>query len=167
MESNSFHLTDQDLLQALDGELSPELSGQVREHLNACWSCRGRMQSLEQAITGFVRAQRAELDPRLPPSAGPRALLKARLAESALVAPESQWTWRRGPAIAAAALLVIAIGALAIGQVAVGRSTIGELLLRHGRVKRAEVDAVIVHELIVGRLTVREFVRGSSAADRR
>src|SRR5215472_3673926 len=109
------HLTDQDLLQAADGELPPDRAARVETHLYQCWSCRARKQEMERAIAEFVRFHRDHLDPRLPPPVGSRALLKARLAESAaaLQPAESRWlspsVWRP----AAAALLVMAIAAAA------------------------------------------------------
>jgi hypothetical protein len=108
------HLSDQVLLLAADGELPPAQAAQVATHLSACWSCRTRKQEIEEAIIDFVRLHRGNLDPLLPPPAGPRALLKARLAESAAV-PRPWWTrwsqhfaWRGAWRPAAAALLFAA-----------------------------------------------------------
>ena len=64
-----------------DGELSTRRAAQVHAHLAACWSCRARMAELEATISAFARAYRRTFDPRVPPVAGPRALLSARLAE--------------------------------------------------------------------------------------
>jgi len=81
-------------------------------------------------------------------------------------------TYRAGAlAIAAAATGVLAIGALAlgalaIGRLSVGRSAIGDLLLRRGRARRVEMQVLVIEELIVGRLTVREFLRGPSGDGR-
>ena len=77
------HLLDEDLLLFADGECSTRRAGRVRKHLAACWDCRARMAELEGTISEFVRAYHQSLDPQLPPVAGPRALLKARLAELA------------------------------------------------------------------------------------
>ena len=65
---------------AADGELSARRGAIVRQHLASCWSCRARMQEIETAITDFVRLRDHELSSELPPAAGPRALLRARLA---------------------------------------------------------------------------------------
>jgi hypothetical protein len=75
------HASDEDLLLAADGELPRRRAAQVRDHLAACWHCRARMTQVEETIAEFVRAQRHSLDSRLPPIAGPRALLRAQLAE--------------------------------------------------------------------------------------
>jgi Putative zinc-finger len=73
------HLNDEDLLLAIDGELSSAREEQVEEHLAACWDCRTRKQSLEKTIGNFVEARHAEFDAQVRPSAGLRALLKANL----------------------------------------------------------------------------------------
>lgn len=81
--SREFHLSDQELVMAVDGELSARDSRRVESHLEACWSCRARRQELESAISEFVRFERESVDGHIPSSDGPRALLKARLAELA------------------------------------------------------------------------------------
>jgi hypothetical protein len=88
---SEFHVSDQTLLLAADGELRPAEAAQVAAHLRGCWACRARKQEIERAIGDFVRLHRGDLDPLLPPPAGPRALLKARLAEMALL-PQPWWT---------------------------------------------------------------------------
>jgi hypothetical protein len=110
------HISDQDLLLAADGELPPAQVAQVAAHLSQCWACRARKQEIEEAIIDFVRLHRGDLDPLLPPPAGPRALLKAQLARLASV-PQPWWTrwsqvftgsgvWRQA---AAALLFAVAV----------------------------------------------------------
>jgi len=67
----------------LEGELSPRAASSVRAHLDACWRCRARRAELERAIAGFIQVYQQESDRRLPPAAGPRAMLKAKLAQYA------------------------------------------------------------------------------------
>ena len=83
MNSDNSHLADELLLSELDGELSPNAAGSVRAHLDACWRCRARRQELERSIADFMQAYQQEFDRRLPRAAGPRAMLKARLAQEA------------------------------------------------------------------------------------
>jgi hypothetical protein len=83
MVREPFHLTDEDILGFLDGEVAKKHEKQVHAHLNACWLCRSRAAELEATIEDFVALHRQTLDPRLPDAAGGRALLKARLAEAA------------------------------------------------------------------------------------
>jgi hypothetical protein len=68
------HLSDQEMLLVLDGEMS---GAQVEAHLAECWTCRARKQEIENAIAEYVRLPK----PQLPPAEGPRALLKAQLAQ--------------------------------------------------------------------------------------
>jgi anti-sigma factor RsiW len=110
MLSQESHLSDQDLLLAADGELPPDQAAQAATHLSRCWSCRARKQEMEEAVLDFVRLHRGTLDPLLPSAAGPRALLKAQLAELASV-PRPWWSrwfhifdWRQ----AAVAFLLVA-----------------------------------------------------------
>src|SRR5215831_11694305 len=107
------HPTDQDLILAADGELPTRRVERLRKHLGGCWECRVRAQELEGAISEFVHLHRRNLDPLLPPAAGSRALLKARL--DALASQPSSWTlplvWRRRfiPIAVGSLILVLAI----------------------------------------------------------
>jgi hypothetical protein len=106
------HLSDQELVQAADGELSPVRAAKVAAHLAGCWSCRARKQAMDEAVVDYVRLHNQSLDPLLPPAAGPRALLRARLAEMAQ-APQSRWqvlfSWRYSAAALAVVLLAAAV----------------------------------------------------------
>jgi hypothetical protein len=81
MSENS-HLSEHDLVLAADGELPARRKAEVAAHLETCWQCRERMSSLQNTITDFVRTRNRELNEQLPSEAGPRALLRARLAEA-------------------------------------------------------------------------------------
>src|ERR1700733_5446083 len=93
MSSQESHLSDQELVLAADGELPSARAEQAAAHLLECWSCRARKQEMEHAIADFVHLHRDRLDPLLPPPAGPRALLKAQLAEMAAVPPPRSIRW--------------------------------------------------------------------------
>jgi len=81
MKHEDSHLTDQQLVLYSDGELSTQDAEKVRTHLDACWKCRTRRQEMERAIADFVRDHQREFDGKLPPAEGPRALLRAQMAE--------------------------------------------------------------------------------------
>ncbi len=104
MERHS-HLSDEELLLAADGELSTHDAGRVEFHLAACWACRARKQEIEAAIGEFISAHRHSLDWRIPSADGPRALLKAQLAQ---LAEPRRMHWRLSWAVPAAAALGLA-----------------------------------------------------------
>jgi len=107
MSSKDSHLSDQELLLAADGELPPAQAGQAASHLAECWTCRVRKGEIEEAIRDFVHAYRGSLDPLLPSPAGPRALLKARLAENASVSNGSRRKWFQFPGLRYAGAIVL------------------------------------------------------------
>jgi anti-sigma factor RsiW len=122
MQKEDFHLSDQDLLLTADGELPTRRAARVRAHLAACWDCRARMAEIETTIADFVRASRQAVDPKIPPIAGPRALLKAQLAELKRTSHHSR-SWqlrlaanRRGLAYVFVLALFFALGARILHQ---------------------------------------------------
>lgn len=94
---------------AADGELSARDDHRVHAHLNSCWHCRTRQQEIEASISEFIRIHRRTFDSQIPPADGPRALLKAHLAQLAGKQRSSclYWfraiSWRLSAAILAAA----------------------------------------------------------------
>jgi hypothetical protein len=115
MWSKDSHLSEQELLLAADGELSPARAGEVASHLAECWTCRVRKGEIEESIGDFVRAYRGNLDPLLPSPAGPRALLKAQIAEMASTPEGWRTRWFQGPNLRyAGAALFLAVLALLI-----------------------------------------------------
>ena len=108
MQHKDSHLSDQELLLSVDGELSTRDAARVQEHLSACWTCRTRKREMEAAIGEFVHVHQRSFDSPLPPAAGPRALLKAHLAE--LAATRSALSWSVSWRLAAVACGVLAIG---------------------------------------------------------
>jgi hypothetical protein len=132
MLKEPFHLSDQDILLAIDGEASRTAAKRVRAHLAACWSCRSRWAELEGTIGDFISIHRHTLDPELPASAGSLALLKARLAEAASHRSTSRWHrfLQNLPAHRAAAYICVALFISVLG---------GKLLLQHSQAHRPAV----------------------------
>ncbi len=112
MQREDHHLSDQELLLAADGELSARGAGRVQSHLAACWSCRARKQEMERAIGEFVRGHGQALDARIPPSDGPRALLKAQIAQ--LAATQATSWFRANSLRFAGAAVVLAFALVAL-----------------------------------------------------
>jgi hypothetical protein len=91
--SHHYHLSDRQMLLDIEGELSARDKQKVQAHFDSCWICRARRQELEGAIGDFVRGRQSEFDTKLPPADGPRALLKAQLAQLAAVETEARSPW--------------------------------------------------------------------------
>ena len=107
------HLTDQELLLDIERIPSGQREKLIRAHLDECWKCRARRKDLETAITDFVHVYQREFETQLPPSAGPRALLKARMAQLSAEEPARRSVWvfiSRGLTSAAAICGVLALG---------------------------------------------------------
>lgn len=114
MPYDNIHLSDRDLIMAADGELPARRKTEILAHLDACWSCRERMRSIESSIQEFVRARNHELNRSLPAAGGPRALLRARLGQASLRAVSPHPIRRLVPA-AAAFVCVLAVIAIRFG----------------------------------------------------
>lgn len=99
------HLSDQELLRVMDGEFE---SAGAAAHLTECWTCRARKQELEGAIAEFIRLPK----PALPSAEGPRALLKAQMAQLQV---HREIGWSNWWLAAALSGLLIATG-VTIGQ---------------------------------------------------
>jgi hypothetical protein len=173
MLSEDLHLSDQEMLLAADGELSTRRAAQVHAHLAECWACRARMAEIEGTIADFARSHRQTLDPQLPPIAGPRALLRAGLAELASKHEANSWRWllhftsaTRAAAFTCAAVLIAAV----VGNILVHHSTLrgansiaaaferGALpdrSLTPGATRRVTISDVcsIAHEEVVGEVS--------------
>jgi hypothetical protein len=120
------HLSDEDVLLFLDGELTPASRASVQKHLEDCWECRARSTELQNTITSFIHFRRDRFAGAFPPIDGPRALLRAQLrqlSEPAQTSSSIGWRSLRilhfAPSLAVAALAVFALAIL-------------PLLLQHG-----------------------------------
>ena len=120
MRNDNSHLSDEQLLLEMDGELKTGAANRVREHLSACWSCRARRGELEAAIKNFVRVYQRGPEVGVSPITGPQALLKARLAELSAVepVPEGRMRWPelfRGHALRYALTVCLVLGLFLAG----------------------------------------------------
>jgi hypothetical protein len=61
------HPDENQLLLALERELSPEETAQVEQHLGNCWSCRARSSEMQMGILAFVEYREKRYLPSLEP----------------------------------------------------------------------------------------------------
>lgn len=82
MAEKSIHISDEQLLLHADRELSWRDAIRVRSHLALCAACRARIAYMQDTLIEVAEAHRQTGGP-IAHLSGPRALLKARLAELA------------------------------------------------------------------------------------
>lgn len=127
MKREDSHLSDRELIMAMDGELPQRDAGRIDSHLAACWTCRSRKLELERSVTDFVGVYQGGLASP-PQSAGPRAKLKAQLEQLAQAKPAWQTGLRLFPArtgwIAVAAACCLGLIWLAATLLAPDRSAV-------------------------------------------
>jgi hypothetical protein len=95
MGNEHLHVTDEDLLLHSDGEVRAGSGDRIGAHLEYCAQCRARLKDLESALSEVGEAHRMAWDGELPSGAGPRALLKSRLAELVERERGEGWTHAR------------------------------------------------------------------------
>jgi len=79
MKTTEPHLTDSELLRALDGEHRSIGSRGSELHLAGCETCRTRLEKIRSSMTTAVQEYRDAFDPSLPLASDSRAELQARL----------------------------------------------------------------------------------------
>lgn len=83
------HLEDDDLISYLDGEQPRDEQDQTRVHIESCWHCRSRLNSVQGSIENFLRVRRESLLPKdIPPSRPAVDLFRERLADHCAATPE-------------------------------------------------------------------------------
>jgi hypothetical protein len=80
MKPKSPHIPVNELLQLADDELSVRSSAALQKHLAVCPLCAGRLAEIEHGL-GRISTIYREARPEAKDAAGPRALLRARLAD--------------------------------------------------------------------------------------
>ncbi len=88
----SNHLTSQQMLAFIDGELSKSDTRTVEEHLHSCWTCLTEVERLKSDIAVILDAQKERFAPALPPPPKPWASIESLIARSAADQPVSLWT---------------------------------------------------------------------------
>lgn len=81
------HVSDEELLRLMDGELSARAGRQVQKHIEGCWGCRGRYGQMQSTVLYFIEYRKHLAAPYLPPPAGGRARFLKKLEE---IVPEVQ-----------------------------------------------------------------------------
>ncbi|MCI0624756.1 MAG: hypothetical protein L0387_24445 [Acidobacteria bacterium] len=75
---HEWHPSNEELLLYLDGEIRPKTEPKIKAHLKACWSCRVKVEKVDQLISDFMKYRKAKY--MLAPNLGPKALLRFQAA---------------------------------------------------------------------------------------
>jgi hypothetical protein len=116
MFDQNCHLTDDVLIQMIDGEASITDTAEARAHCAECLACRSRRSQLEQALSKFADLYSSTVNPQMSESSlERRAELKDRLATASLESPTSwlgRFTQYRGYLFVAGMIIALTIAAL-------------------------------------------------------
>lgn len=86
------HLTQEQLLRHLDGEMSKPAMRRAAKHLQACWSCQVEYRRLQDDIAAILDAQTNVFGPSLPPPPNPWPRLEPRLNRTTRYQAAPFWT---------------------------------------------------------------------------
>ncbi len=98
----SWHLPDERIIDAMDGLATPS----ERDHAASCAACRAR---IEEAAQGLEVARGADMPEPSPPYWD---AFRRQVSRRVVVEGRISWWWRLGPALAAAAALIVLVPAL-------------------------------------------------------
>jgi hypothetical protein len=127
------HLSDEEILLVLDGELSRRRAKRALTHLASCQECGSRLREVETTIADFVSLRQGAASAHPPSLDGSRALLKARLSEAAAHRSGATAMLQIFAPHRAAVYLGIAVLLTLLG---------GKFLLQHARLRQVATAAV-------------------------
>lgn len=106
------HPSPQEILLAVDGELTPRRLRQMERHLATCWACRAKKRDIESSIADFVCAYEMSRNHDTSSPETATAAFRERL--RAVSAELERGGWRHASALAQHWRLVGWVGAIAI-----------------------------------------------------
>jgi hypothetical protein len=161
------HLTPQQMLAYLDGELSRSEMHQADDHLHSCWTCRSEVERLKGDIATILDAQNESFSPALPPPPRQWVSFEALLARSLPAQSVSPWARMfvyMQSLVSPATVLVSSavIAALMILGYSIFRSKPVSAMevLRQVQVADAKRTAISNDQVIRERVHIRKSTRG-------
>ncbi len=161
------HLTPQQMLAYVDGELSRSETRRAEEHLHSCWTCLTEMERLKDDIATILDAQNESFAPALPPPPQPWPSFQAVLARSLPTPQASLWARFRvylNPFLSPVRLLVVSgiVALLLVGSYSFFRTKTvsAKEVLRRIQVADTQRSAITKDQVIRERVHVRKTTRG-------
>lgn len=106
----SAHISDEDIVRAVDGELSTGRARNIHAHLASCSKCQKRKAELERASAEFAQLRKVTLDLQISDVTAPAiAFRKQRMALTSKTPGGSWWQELRSPPYPMAAVVVISM----------------------------------------------------------
>ncbi len=159
------HLSDEELLSYLDGELAARQAAKAKRHLEACWDCRSRLRQMEGAIEALARWRPAKLHAEMtPPPKGWREFpIRLEQLASRPVETESARRWTPGPRFWKFAGAAVAVTAVVLWLPEFGgfrlsaKELIAAMIRREAGVVRS-VEQGVLHRTVRVSCTPPEFL---------
>ena len=163
------HLTPQQMLSYIDGELSKSEARKAEEHLHSCWTCLTEVERLKTDIAVILDAQKEQFDPALPPPPKPWASIESLIARAQPEQPVSLWTRLAAylNAFLTPARLVVVSGVIAVLVVFAYsifrvRTVSAKEVLRRIQVADTERSTITKTQVIRERVHVRKTIHGQN-----
>jgi hypothetical protein len=165
----SSHLSPQQMLAYVDGELSRSETRRAEEHLHSCWTCLTEMERLKEDIATILGAQNESFAPALPPPPQPWPSFQMVRARSLPMQPISLWVRFRAYVnafLSPVRILVVSsiVAALLVGTYSIFRTkpVSAKEVLRRIQVADTERSAITKNQVIREQVHIRKMTRGQS-----
>jgi anti-sigma factor RsiW len=165
----SNHLTPQQMLSYIDGELSKSEARKAEDHLHSCWTCLTEVERLKSDIAMILDAQKEQFAPALPPPPKPWASIESLIARSQPEQPVSLRTRLAAylnTLLTPARLVVVSCVAAALvifGYSIFRVSTVSaKEVLRRIQVADTERSTITKSQVIRERVHVRKTIHGQN-----
>lgn len=161
------HLTPQQMLSYIDGELSRPEERKAEAHLHSCWTCLTELERLKTDIATILDAQKEQFAPALPPPPKPWASIENLIARGQSEQPVSMWSRLAAylnTSLTPARLVVVSclVTALAVFAYSIFRTrgvSAGEVLQRI-QIADTQRSTITKGEVIRERVHIRKTVHG-------
>lgn len=163
------HLTSQQMLAYIDGELSSSETRRAEDHLHSCWTCLTEVERLKGDIATILDAQNEGFSPALPSPPKPWASFESLLARSLPAQPVSVWMRLSAhlnallsPARVLVVSLVVVVLLVCAYSVFRTKTVSAKELLQKIQIADSQRSTISRDQVIRERIHIRKTVRGQS-----
>lgn len=165
----SNHLTQQQMLSYIDGELPKSEARKVEDHLHSCWTCLTEVDKLKADIAVILDAQKEQFAPALPPPPKPWASIESLIARAQPEQPVSLWSrlavylnaFLTPARLAVASCVVVALAVFAYSAFHT-RTVSAKEVLQRIQAADTQRSAITKSQVIRERVHVRKTIHGQN-----